>query len=406
MVFVIVWSFLFPLSLSNNTSYLTGVLIIMLSSIITALGYFKYFKYNLILFSDQKQYISLVSNSITRIVTTIIQIILILNETNVVFVVLMTPLFSIIRLMWMKNHVIKYYRFLDENAPPNYIAIKQKWNSLTINVSNMLKTIVPIIFITIMFGFEYASIFTIYSMVFHIGRSIVDISCNGISATMGNIVIEGDAKKNERIYLYSSNMIFIITSIFFVCFWFLTLPFIDVYIGEASDISYYAPLLVISLIVNESLSNLNFTPNLLIRATGKYKETSRSAVLEVFAAIILTPFACYFFGFQGALFGSIVASLIRTIYITWYCRKKILSISFNELFKNLFVYIIAITISILTLNQIEFKILSYVDWILYALLIGVSTLIITLIMSLIFFKKNILYTFAVFNIRGTSKNIR
>lgn len=374
LLFTVAFSLFFPIQL-EEVNYFVGVSIILLSSVVNNAGFLYYFKYNLIIFSDQKQYITLFSNSGTRLITTIIQIVLILNSANILVVIAVTPLLTIARLHWIKKYTLKHYPFLDAKHEPNNSALDQKWDAMSINVSKMLKMIVPIVYISVFYGFIYSSIYTVHSMIFNIGRSIIDTTSNGLSATMGNIVAEGNKSNDEKVYLLSSNIIFILNTILAVCFIFLASPFVYIYVGNTSDVSYYSPILVISFVINEVLGNFNFTPNLLIRATGKFKQTSKSSIVEIVLTILITPVGLIFFGFQGVLIGSIISAFIRIMYIMRYCRKDILSLSYNSLIKNCIVYGATLILLVLLFNSFSVEISDLKEWIIYAFIVfGISTI--------------------------------
>jgi len=384
----IILSFIYPIKLIGTSGYITGVLIVFITSLTSVLGYLSYLKYNLVLFVNGKQYITILSASAVNLIVAIVQVMLIKLNVNILIVVAINPLFNIIRLILLKAYVIKKYSYLNFKTTLDNEALNQKWDALAINISQMLKVVIPIMYLNIFFDFKAISVYTLYASIFHVGSSIISTMGNGLTPFMGNLYASGKMDKINTYYKFSTNCISMFVAIISIGFGTLLFSFIDyVYIGTNTDISYCVPLLAISFIINEAIINLRFAPEILIKASGELKQTSKSLIIEIILALTVTPIGCYIFGYEGVLLGSIISSLYRTIYISWYCRKKIIKTDFKDIVKNCF-YILYVIIAIIVINNINIDMSNTIKWVLGAFLIVTINSVIIFISNIMIIDRN------------------
>ena len=382
---------IYPMTIANELNIMTSILIIFLLLIINISGYLIFNKYNMILVTDQKHYITLISSAVLNILVALLQIVLISFKMNIIVIVLPTPLLGIIRLLLLRIYVRKKYNYIDyQSENPDRQAISQKWNALSLNVSQICKIVIPLITLSLMFDLKVVSVYTVYSMIFRVGSSLIETIGNSMTAIFGNIIAVGDKENLNRIYNISETMITLFIVIVTVCFYELIHPFISIYIGINTDISYYCPILAITFIINEAILNIRFSPKIILKAKGILKQVSKISICEITICIILTPIFCFLLGFETVLFASILSGLIQSVFMTIYVYKKILNIKIVNFIKKIAIAIIGILLSIFIIEQlIEINPSGYLQWGIDALIVMLITSIIILSLSVIFLKKDI-----------------
>ena len=378
----------YPLSIMNQISFTTAFSITFLLMIISILGYLVFNKYNMILVSDQKHYITLISSSAANILIAIIQIILIYNKVNILLIVLTTPLLGIIRLIIIRRYVkIKYKYITYKSNSPDYSSISNKWNALALNVSQMCKIIIPLVILNFMYDLKVVSVYTVYSMIFRVGSSLIETIGNSLTASFGNLIAEGENNKIIRVYDMSETIIIFLISIVSLGFFVLTPSFIDIYIGTNSEINYQCPLLASLFIINEAILNIRFSPKIILKAKGILKQVSKVAIVEIIISVVLTPIFCIFIGFEAVLIGSIVSGLIQTIYMIILVNKHILKRSLKIILKKILINAIGIIISFLIIsNLLVLKSSGYIQFVLDGIAIILISTIILLIIGFLFLR--------------------
>lgn len=383
---------IYPITIINEVDIVTSMSTTFLLIIISISGYLIFNKYNMMLVTDQKHYITLISSAILNILVAISQIILILYGANIILVVLPTPILGIIRLLILRRYVKNNYPYIDYKASkPDKKAISQKWNALSLNVSQMCKIVIPLIVLSFMYDLKVVSVYTVYSMIFRVGSSLIETIGNSLTSIFGNVIAEGDENKLKKVYNISETIIVIFIAILSVSFLKLIHPFISIYIGTNTDISYYCPMLAITFIINEALLNIRFSPKIILKAKGILKQVGKIAVLEIIMCCILTPIFCIFLGFEAILLGSIISGLIQSTFMIVYVYKKVLKVNIIKLIKKLSICTIGIVFSILIIENINLiEPIGYFQWIINAVIVTSITTLIILLLNLILTRKDII----------------
>lgn len=382
----------YPITVKEEISMVTASCIIFLSTIISISGYLVFNKYNMILVADQNHYIVLMSGALTNILIALFQIVLIKLNANILWVVSLTPAINLIRLLLIRRYVKKKYKYLTyDDKEPDKAAISKKWEALSLNVSQMCKIVIPLITLSFMFDLKVVSVYSIYSMVFRVGSSLIETIGNSLTASMGNLIATEDNKNVLRIYDMAETLIHLFISVVSIGFFILIIPFIKIYIGINADANYIAPLLAISFIINELVINVRFAPKLILKAKGILKEVSRIAILEITLCAILTPIFCKLFGYQAVLFGSITTGLIQTIFMIIKVNVLILKTKIWNLLKKIFVNILSLITSYIIINNfIDINPKGYISFGIDMIIVAIVTTIILLLFNYLFLRKNLM----------------
>lgn len=398
--------FIYPMSIQNQIPFGKASYIMFALSLISVFGYLVFNKYNMILVTDQKHYITLISSAVLNLCICIIQLVLMIKHVNIMVIVSVVPVLSLIRLFFIRAYIRSHYTYIDYNGLPDYQGISQKWNALSMNISQMCKVAIPIIVLSIMYDLRIVSVYTIYSLLFHVGSSMIEMASNSVTAIFGNILAKESTNVIKKSYDMSETMIVMVIAILSGCFLILTKPFIAIYIGSNADINYQAPLLILSFIINEAVINLRFSPKISIKAAGKLKEARNSGIVEILTCSILTPIFCYLFGFQAVLIGSILSGLSQTIYLTKISYNKVLEEPIGSLFKKLIVNMCAFTFGVILINSIvKLTILSFFDWFLFALVTLSILSVVVITFNYFILKKHVLpLILQLRNMLGNGKN--
>lgn len=315
--------FVYPLDFRGTDFYWQAVAMAAMACVSIVAGYLVFFKYNLIVDSDQKSYIIINSVIVTNLLVAGIQVVLITSNAPIVAVMAVVPVAALLRLFLTRAWVLRRYPYLSLDGPADTAALSQKWDSLAITTSRLLKFVLPSVIASVMLGFEYASVFLIYATVFSVGSSIVEMASTTLAATLGRIVAGGDQERVRRSYEVASLVGVAAAAGLSVCFGVLFPSFLDLYLGSVADMSYWAPVLMWTFIANEFFTNIRLAPNLLVRATGHLRQTRASAVIELVLACVITPLGVLWLGLDGLMLGSLVSSLYRTLFLEWYCRVRL-----------------------------------------------------------------------------------
>ena len=167
--------------------------------------------------------------------------------------------------------------------------------------------------------------------------------------------------------------------------------FINIYTQDMNDILYQLPLLALLFVIVGLANNIRIPANTITTAAGRFKETKKSALIEMSLNIIFQILFVQFFGIYGALMGAIVSYVYRTTDFILYANKNILNRSNWYTVKKLLLNLILMLISIfLIMNLLNIQVLTYVDWIKQSILVSFIVIMLFLTINCLFDKSKLI----------------
>lgn len=202
---------------------------------------------------------------------------------------------------------------------------------------------------------------------------------NGITASIGNLVAEGNKQKIKNVFWEITSLRMWIASV--ICFGFYVLgdSFITLWVGE-QYIMLRQSLIVLLMITFIRLTRTN---DAFIAAYGLYKDVW-APVIEALLNIGLSILLGYFWGLTGILSGVLISLLIivylwKPYFLYKYGFKESIKMYILKYIKYFFVYGISFYTSIYIINNfIKLSPTTYLNWSILAII----SLIIFLMISL------------------------
>lgn len=385
LVFAIFYSFYI------KTPFLSPINIGFLVIILGANGVIDFFalsKYRVLLTADQKNYIISLSSVVYLLLNTFIIIILGTEQVNIVLLKLVAILPIFLKSFMIMIYAKHNYKYLDHKVAPNTKALDKRWDALYLQILGVIQSGAPIIILTFVTkDLKLISLYSIYNIVLAGVNGILNIFQSGLPASFGEIIAKGEKKTLQRSYnefeFFYYSLITVIYSITFV----MIMPFIKIYTSGITDFNYNMPIVGFLFVLNGLLYNLKTPQGMLVISAGMYKETrvqsTMQGILIVLFGLILTPFI----GIYGVLIGAIISNLYRDIDLLFFVPKKITGLTIINTLKRMLRVFITSLIICLPFLYINIDPSGYIEWILYASVIGVYSVIVVLIVNFLFDRK-------------------
>ncbi|MBR1611338.1 MAG: hypothetical protein IJ672_07655, partial [Methanobrevibacter sp.] len=306
LIAITVISLILPFIISSNISNIQIISIMIVMGATNTLECFVYSKHFVLLQADQKLYIVNITNSIAIFFRTIIQIILVNFNCNIVIVVGIPPLMVIFRMLLLNVYVKKNYPYLDPDAKPYKEALSKRWAAFTHQIAGLVVNNTDVMLLSTFTNMVSVSIYSVYNLVFsHLYTLMTTIFSHGTVASFGISLNENNLEKvnkafdiYELIYYYFIVVVYSITST-------MILPFVSIYTNGVSGIKYVDTNLAILFIIISILNNLRVPCNTIINAAGHFKETQNRAILEAIINLTVSLLLLKPFGMYGLLIGTI-----------------------------------------------------------------------------------------------------
>jgi len=307
----------------SDVDPLLQIYIFVAYSLGTIVAFWTFFKYNLVLFSSGKQYTITFICVISNLLTLALQSIFIILNINIIWIVAVHPLCIIARLIVIKAITIKQHAYLKQNnGCVDKKLLDQKWNSIIFNIADSMKTFAPLLCISLFFGAAYASVYTVYESILHLGSSILVMCSNGLTPILGKNLINNSSESRKQ-FRVLCNVVFSLSGVITACFSALFINFINIYLGTNSDINYTYTFLAFGMIFNFWLIMIRTNYELLIKAHGRIKELRQGAIYEILIAISFCLIASLTLGFEYCIIGVIISSIYRTVRMCIFCVKTL-----------------------------------------------------------------------------------
>ena len=395
VILTIVLSIIYPLIIDSSMQYFEIAALIVILGFNGAIDLLTLAKYRVILTADQKSYVI----SFASLVHIVINTILIITLANLGVDILLLKAISItsliIRSMILYYYVRKNYLYLDYTEEPQFDVLSKRWDALYLQILGMVHLTAPVIILTICTkNLILLSIYSVYNMIFLGLNGLLGIFTNGLAASFGELISKNEkinAKKafNEFELIYIS-LITIIYSVTYL----MILPFIQLYVGNITEVSYIRPSLALLFVINGLLHNLKTPNGMLVISAGKFKETKIQTTIQGLIMVLIGFLLVNFFGIDGVLFAAILSNFYRLIDLIIFRNKYIIDVNWKKSVTRTLMSLITFCLAILYSRYSNILIDSPKDWIIYSILYTIAITIFVAIFTLLLDKTTVIQFFS------------
>ena len=388
IVYIIALTIIYPILVRNEFSNVYTISLILIIAISTFAEYFFGMTYRLYLQAEQKTYIISIILVLTYILSTFTIVILAKLNASIQIIKLVSSMIFVLRPLLQNYYVRKKYNMNLKDAEGNY-KIKQKWDGLAQHVASVIHSNTDITILTFFCSLAEVSVYSVYYLVVAGIRKIIEAFSSGIDASWGDMIAKNEYKNlNEKFDLYEV-LYFIVCTIVFASAIVLIVPFVSVYTRNINDANYIRYAFGYLIVISEFIWAIRLPYSSIILAAGHFKETRIGAWIEAISNIVISIALVFKFGIIGVTIGTTVAMIIRTIEFIYHTNKYILKRNIFESIKKVFLIVIE-TIIIFILFKITPQIenTSYVTWSINAIIVSIEACIVTALLNIIMYKKD------------------
>lgn len=388
LVYLLILSIVYPLLINTEFDFIFTMSLVLILSISTFMEYYFGMTYRLYLQAEQKRYITSIIHLIGTVLNTISIVILVRIHASIHIVKLVSSFIFVLRPIIQNIYVKKKYNINLKDADKNY-KLEQKWDALAQHIAYVIHRNTDIAVLTIFAPLVEVSVYSIYNAISGRIKSIIQAFTGGVDASFGDMIARGEKEqlnKNFRVY---ELFYFTLTTIAYTCTILLIVPFIEVYMRGITDANYIRPLFGVLLVLGEFVWAVREPYNLIILAAGHFKQIKKGAWVEAFVNIIISIALVWRYGIVGVAIGTLVAMIIRTVEFMYHTNKYILERKqINSVIRVGITTIEVLIIVLLTKMLPNIEMISYINWIKYALLVVAESIIVVLPINLIAYKED------------------
>lgn len=393
VIYVVVLILFYPLLIDSSSVYLsTGLLIFAMSISFFGRYYFGIVN-ELLLSANQQDYIQLGSEIVVILLNLMVSVLLISQGATIEIVKLVSGLVYLIRPVFLslyvkRNFNIDYDIEVEENPLP------QRWNSMGQHIAYSIQTSTDVVILTMFSTLENISVYAVYNMIVSAIKMLVSSLTTGIQSFFGDLYANDEIGLLNKyfdkiewivhtgvIYLYGMTAILINS-------------FVMMYTTGVEDVSYEAPVFSFLLVLAGAAYSVRSPYQSVIFSAGHFKQTQRSSYIEAGLNIVLSVILVTRFGLIGVAAGTLVSMTYRTLYLVLYLSRNIVFRSLKIFIKHIVVDFLSLAtifgMGILIMNMYQIK--TLIDWIIIAVVLGITSLVLLSIINLMFYKNRMVST--------------
>ncbi|MDD6250791.1 MAG: hypothetical protein PUA88_07175 [Bacillales bacterium] len=254
----------------------------------------------------------------------------------------------------------------------------------------------PTIILSVIGGLGIASVYSVYSLVFNMIKTLSSTIQTSISEVFGNVVVSDSKNRIKTIYDRMNYVFFAISLFLCCCMAFLFKSFIYVYTdGNSLDINYLYDLPTI-LFAIYGVIFINYHPiYTLTNVLGFYKDTYFQSVITAVVSIAIS-IGLSFINWSLVIVGLIFYFAVSYFYRTYIVFRKTKS-DYLYLSKSIIRFIVSLFATVFSWSMsyvfLSTFIESWLMWLLVAVFTALCSLLFIFIYSIIFEKNNFLSIF-------------
>ena len=324
VMYIVILVLIYPVIVNSPFNRFFTTLLIIVISISTFAGYFFGMTYMLFLQAEQEIYIISYIQIITKIVNTIMIMILIYFKCDILIVKLVSSMIFVLK-PFIQNIYVKKKFNINLNDSDSNFEIKRKWDGLAQHIAYVIQTNTDTTVLAIFSTVSEVSVYSVYMLIINGIRNLITAFSSGIEATFGDMIAKGEKETLKENFKSYEFLYYMIITIICICTIILVIPFVKVYTKGISDVNYVREKFAIIIILSEFVYSIRKPYNSLVLAAGHFRETQIGAWIESISNIIISCMLVSKYGMVGVAIGTLVSISIRILErpVKEVCKKVI-----------------------------------------------------------------------------------
>lgn len=363
--------------------------LVIVISISTLAQYFIGISYSILLQAAQKTYVVHAISIFTTVVNTIIIVILINFDCNVIIVKLVSSLIFVLRPIALWLYVRNRFK-LNTSKTKDEIVLKDKWVGLGQHLAYFLYSHTDVMVLTVFGNLSMVAVYSVYHMITSHIQTLASSFTTGMEAFFGDMLAKKEFEMFHKVFSYYETLISCLAVVLFGVTAVLIVPFIEIYTHGVSDANYVEPVFAVVLTVASLIYCLRTPYTKVVVAAGHFKQTSTAAYGEAIINIVLSIILIGKWGLVGVAIATVIATAFREVCYVLYLQKNIISRSIRLFLKRTLInfgcFILIYIFGNMIISCIE--ITNYIAWVIYAIPITILAIMLIVVVNYVFYRND------------------
>ncbi len=388
LIYMVALMVIFPNIIDNSFSPLyTGILIFSVTISMLA-QYFFAITDKLMLNAAQLSFIQRIVSIISTVLNIIFSVFLMMAGASIQAVKLASSAVFLLQPVVFKFAVHRNFN-IDKSVALDGEPIKQKWNGLAQHIATVVLENTPTLLLTVFSTLTNVSVYAVYHLVTNGLKLVFTTVTDNMKSLLGDMYARKEMKLLDMTFSEFEWLIHTLVSFAYSLAAVLIVPFVRVYTAGVTDADYIVPSFGYLLCLAFAIYVVRLPYTQMVSAVGHFKQTQISAIIEVILNLVISSITIINFGLIGVALGMAVAMIYRTVYFVWYLSKNVLYRKMTIFWRQILIDILYVTIVFISTQWIEMGAVTYLDWFIMAVKVGIIALVEAIIINLIFEKDNL-----------------
>ena len=385
LVYVLLLVAVYPLIANQSFGYLYTATLIAAISISSFAQYYFGIVNSLLLNADQRGYIQYNAQTITVVLNTVVCVFMIKLGGSVQLVKLTTSLIYLARPLALRVYVNRRYQ-IDWKIQCDGEPIQQKWNGVAQHIAAVVLDGTDTIVLTLLSTLSNVSIYSVYFMVIRGVKTLFLSMTNGIQSLLGELWARQELDELKKTFGWTEWCVHTGTTFVFSCTAVLIVPFVRVYTAGINDANYIQPTFAILLTLAHAMHCLRLPYNIMVLAAGHYKQTQRNYIVAAVINIVISVLTVKAWGLIGIAIGTLAAMVYQTVWLAVYDSRHFVFWPMKAVVKQFVVDSVTATCIVMLSGMLTMRSVSYLSWIILAIVAALLAIIITACLNFIAYK--------------------
>lgn len=304
-----------PYIVNDNTLSINVNLIYIMYLFQTVLSYWCFAYKSAILQADQKQYISAIFTTFVRVITSIIQIIILLTVKSFILYLVVGIFSSLVYNILVLIKVNKIYPYLKEKNQEELTNEEKheiKRNILGLSMYKISGTVLDStdnIVISSFIGLFQVGLYSNYLLITSSIRTLTQILFNSFTASIGNLNVTESSDKSEFIFRCLNFLNFWIYGFCSISLYVLLNPFISLWLGSEYLFNKTLVIIIVLNFLTEGLQQavITYKDACGLFWIGRYRPIFSATLNILFSIMLVRPL-----GVSGVLLATIISRFLTT----------------------------------------------------------------------------------------------
>lgn len=334
---VVLFVIVYPMVVKTEIASMVIRAIIVIQGAAGVINFYCTNTFTQLLIADGRNYVVSNLNLVQKILSTILQIILIVSGFDIIAVQLLHLVLTVLKAVAVNIYTKRQYGWIKLSRKGDTGILEQRGAFAVHEFSNVIFQSTDIFVLSTFCSTALASVYSIYNLVFSNLNTFLGLFNKGFDFILGQ-----EYNRDEKNYVRFHDayetiyMALVFATMTTACI--LTLPFVRLYTKGVSDINYVDAKLPFLFAVIQLLSCCRAVSAKLITISNHARNTVPNTMIEAGLNLSCSLILVQFMGIYGVLCGTIIALLYRTNDIIIYANTRILKRKPLHTYKNMLLY--------------------------------------------------------------------